>query len=300
MTVTPATAEGSRPSGSRNLFPFVLLLPGLAMFLAVVVYPLASALVSGFFAQSLVEPGRRFVGLQNYADVLSDQFLPVFEHTVVFAGATTLASFVIGLGLALALNGGIRGQGFLRGLFLFPWVVPSVVVSFLWLWIFNGDYGVLDALLLKLHLVHDRITWLGEPGTAMAAVVVAKTWASFPWMMVMLLAGLQTTPAELHEAAQVDGAGSIRRFFTVSWPHIRGIAGIVLLLELIWNLQHFDMIYVLTGGGPAGATTTFAVAVYQAAFQGFDLGHAGALGGLWMVILMALVVVYVRRSERSA
>ena len=120
-----------------------------------------------------------------------------------------------------------------------------------------------------------------------------------PWMMVMLLAGLQTVPPELHEAAEIDGAGTVRRFFSITVPQLSGIIGLVLLLEFIWNFQHFDIIYVLTGGGPAGSTQTFATAVYETAFTGFDLGHAGALGLLWMVLLMGLVVVYVRFSEKG-
>lgn len=116
-------------------------------------------------------------------------------------------------------------------------------------------------------------------------------------MMVMLLAGLQTVPRELHEAAEMDGASQIRRFRHVTVPHLRGIIGIVLLLEFIWNFQHFDIIYVMTGGGPAGTTQTFATAVYDTAFKGYDLGRAGAIGLLWMVLLSVLVVLYVKFSE---
>ena len=207
--------------------------------------------------------------------------------------------FVIGFGLALALNTRIRGAKVLRGLMLIPWLVPGVVVSFLWMWIFNANYGVMNALLQSLGLIDEPRPGCAQPGTAMAAVIVAKTWQSFPWMMVMLLAGLQTVPRELHEAAEMDGAGTVRRFFSITVPHLKGIIGLVLLLEFIWNFQHFDIIYVLTGGGPAGSTQTFATAVYETAFKGFDLGMAGALGLLWMVILMALVVVYIRFSEKG-
>lgn len=174
-----------------------------------------------------------------------------------------------------------------------------MVVSFLWMWIFNANYGVLNGVLMEAGIIDESVAWLGRPGTAMLAVIVTKTWASFPWMMVMLLAGLQTVPKELHEAASMDGAGSIRRFFAVTWPQVRGVASIVLLLEFIWNFQHFDTIYVLTGGGPAGTTETFATAVYQTAFKGFDIGRATALGGLWMLLLLLLVAVYLRITERK-
>ena len=284
---------------SDGQFAVLLLLPGVALLAGVVLYPLIAALVTAFFEQSLVLPGRTFVGLQNLVDVLQGDFLRLLRQTLVFTLGTTILPFVIGFALALALNTKIRGAKVLRGLMLIPWLVPGVVVSFLWMWIFNANYGVMNALLQGLGLVDDPQAWLAQPGTAMGAVILAKTWQSFPWMMVMLLAGLQTVPVELHEAAEMDGAGTVRRFFAITLPHLKGIVGLVLLLEFIWHFQHFDIIYVLTGGGPAGATQTFATAVYETAFQGYDLGKAGALGLLWMVLLMALVVVYVRFSQKG-
>ncbi|WP_419999792.1 carbohydrate ABC transporter permease [Streptomyces boninensis] len=285
---------------SNGAFALLLTLPGMALFGAIVLYPLIASITTGFFKQDLRFPGRTWAGLQNYADVLDRDFWPVLQHTLVFTVGATAIPFVIGFALALALNSGLKGSGFLRGLFLFPWVIPGVVVSFLWMWIFNANYGVLNGALMKAGIIDESISWLGEPTTAMLAVIITKTWASFPWMMVMLLAGLQTVPRELHEAAAVDGAGAVRRFFAVTWPGVRAVAAITVLLEFIWNFQHFDTIYVLTGGGPAGATETFAVAVYQDAFKGYDLGHATALGGLWMLLLLVLVGVYLKTSEREA
>ncbi|WP_407320255.1 sugar ABC transporter permease [Isoptericola halotolerans] len=295
-------SDDGRQIGSRiegRTFAVLLVLPGLALLAAVVVYPLVSAMTSAFFEQSLLYPGRTFVGLENLHDVLAGDFWQLLWQTMVFTIGTTILPFVVGFGLALALNTRIRGAKALRGIMLVPWLVPGVVVSFLWMWIFNANYGVLNAILEGVGLIDEPQAWLAQPGTAMAAVVVAKTWQSFPWMMVMLLAGLQTVPPELHEAASVDGAGAVRRFRAVTLPHLRGIVGLVLLLEFIWNFQHFDIIYVLTGGGPAGTTQTFATAVYDTAFHGYDLGRAGALGLLWMVLLMVLVVVYIRFSEKG-
>ncbi|MDX5573986.1 sugar ABC transporter permease [Streptomyces sp. ID01-9D] len=293
----PRRRTGARLSDGA--FALLLTAPGIALFAAIIFYPLLSALFTGFFRQDLRLPGREFVGLDNFAYWLNGDLFTILEQTLVFTVGATLAPFAVGFALALALNTGIRGSGFLRGMFLFPWVIPGVVVSFLWMWIFNANYGVLNGVLVQAGIIEESVAWLGRPGTAMLAVIVTKTWASFPWMMVMLLAGLQTVPKELHEAASMDGAGAIRRFFAVTWPQVRGVASIVLLLEFIWNFQHFDTIYVLTGGGPAGTTETFATAVYQTAFSGFDIGRATALGGLWMVLLLLLVVVYLRITERK-
>ena len=296
------TSRSAPRAGSRlttTTFAVLLVLPGLALLVAVVLYPLIAALVTAFFQQSLVIPGRQFVGLDNIISVLQGDFVDLLAQTLTFTVGTTLIPFVIGFALALALNTRIRGANVLRGFFLVPWLIPGVVVSFLWMWIFNANYGVLNGLLESVGVIDGPEAWLARPGTAMAAVIIAKSWQSFPWMMVMLLAGLQTVPGELHEAAEIDGAGVVRRFFAITVPHLKGIIGLVVLLEFIWNFQHFDIIYVLTGGGPAGATQTFATAVYETAFKGYDLGRAGALGLLWMVLLMVLVVVYVRFSEKG-
>lgn len=298
-----STATETAPPGGRKLgdraFAILLVLPGLALLVAVVLYPLIASLVTAFFEQSLVVPGRSFVGLENIQDVLASDFLQILRQTLTFTVGATFLPFVVGFGLALALNTGIRGRNVLRGVLLFPWLVPGVVVSFLWMWIFNGNYGLANGILESIGILDEPQAWLAHPTTAMAALIIAKTWASFPWMMVMLLAGLRTVPPELHEAAEVDGAGAVRRFRSITLPHLKGIIGIVVLLEFIWNFQHFDMIFVMTGGGPAGKTQTFSTEVYQTAFEGFDLGKAGAYGLLWILLLMIFVVAYVRYSERG-
>lgn len=294
MSVAGAASPRRGRQLSEGAFGVMLALPALALFATIVLYPLVRSLAASLFDERLTTPGSSWAGLDNFGDVLADDFWSVLQHTIVFTVGATALPFLVGLALALALNVPLRGRAVLRGLFLFPWIIPSVVTSFLWLWIFNSNYGVLNGVLVSLHLIDDPVSWLSDPSGAMAAIVVAKSWASFPWMMVMLLAALQTVPRELCEAAESDGAGAVARFRHITLPHLRPVIAIVLLLEAIWNLQHFDTIYVLTNGGPAGATTTFAVSVYQTAFQGFDLGRAAALGVLWMALLSVFVALYLR------
>ncbi len=297
MAVTVARSTLKRKSNSAlsdTGFAIALALPALLLFALVILYPLVNSMYLAFLDKSLVFPGERVVGLRNVQSVLANEFMPLLRTTLIFTVGATILPFVIGFALALILNTAIAGRAVLRGLFLLPWLIPGVVASFLWLWIFNANYGVLNGALRLLGLIESNINFLGSPATAMAAVIVAKTWQSFPWMAVMLLAGLQTIPRELCEAAAIDGAGHWRVFRHVTIPQMRTIIGAVLLLEFIWNFQHFEMIYVMTSGGPAKATTTFAIAVYDTAFHALDLGRAGAIGLLWMLLLSVMVALYLR------
>ncbi len=279
---------------SDTQFGILLALPALALFAAITIYPLFSSMYQGLLEKSLLWPGQEFVGTENIRAVLDDDFMPLLRTTLTFTLYATLLPFVIGFAVALILNTSMRGQGLLRSLFLLPWLIPTVVVSFLWMWIFNANYGVLNGLLRQTGLIAENINWLGHRERAMFAVIIAKSWNTFPWMAVMLLAGLQTIPRELNEAAAIDGAGRARIFRHITIPQLRGIIGTVLLLSFIWNFQHFEMLYVMTTGGPAKATTTFSVAVYKTAFQKFDLGEAGAIGILWMALLSVIVALYLK------
>lgn len=276
------------------------MVPAMTLFTLIILYPLLNSLYTGLLDKSLLSSQSEFVGLRNVRDlVVGGEFFMILKNTVVFTVGATILPFVVGFALALTLNTGFRGQGLLRGAFILPWLLPGVVVSFIWLWIFNANYGVLNGALRVAGVIDANIQWLSSGTLAMMAVIVAKTWQTFPWMMVMLLAGLQTVPDELKDAAATDGAGRLGIFWHVTVPHLRGIIFIVLLLEVIWNFQHFEIIYVLTGGGPVNATTTFAIALYETAFQDYDLGRAGALGLVWMALLSVLVVVYIKSGKEE-
>lgn len=284
------------PSGGRRLtdaqFGVLLVLPALVLFVVIILYPLVSSMYLAFLDKSLIYPGEEFVRFDNINDVLQDDFLRILQNTLSFTIGATVLPFVVGFIVAMLLNAPIRGRGFLRGLFLLPWLIPSVVVSFLWMWIFNQHYGVINGVLKDLGLITESIDFLGGQSTSMLSVIIAKSWNTFPWIAIMVLAGLQTIPNELYEAAAIDGAGRWRRFWSVTVPQLRGVIITVVLLSFIWNFQHFENIWVMTKGTSAGATTTFSVAVYQEAFEAFDLGKAGAIGLLWMILLSVIVGIY--------
>lgn len=284
---------------SNAAFGLLLALPAVALFAVVILYPLINSMVMAFYDKSLVFPEETFVGLKNVQRALSREVLPLLSRTLVFTFGSTLLPFVIGFGMALLLNIPMRLRGFLRGALLLPWLIPSVVVSFLWMWLFDGNYGVINGILRQTGLITTNINFLGENTLAMTAVIIAKAWNTFPWIGVLLLAALQTIPAELYEAASLDGASVFQRFRNVTIPQVRGVMGVAFLLSFIWNFQHFETIYVMTNGGPAKATTTFAVAVYDTAFKAYDLGKAGAIGLIWMALLSVIVVIYLRLAVKE-
>ncbi|MGV3651128.1 MAG: carbohydrate ABC transporter permease [Devosia sp.] len=294
-----AHAKAGRRGFSDAQFALFLIVPAMALFCFVSLYPLLSSLSLAFFERSLLNDESRFVGLDNIVRTLNGRFFPSLWNTIVFSVGSVVLSTAIGFFAAILLNRGVKGQALLRGILLFPWVTPTVVVAFIWLWIYNPNYGVLNGILRVLGLVDSNINFLGSPGPAMAGLIVAKAWNTFPWMMTMFLASLQTVPKELLEAATIDGAGSARRLWHVVVPHLRNVFAVVILLGTIGNFQHFETIYVLTEGGPYGTTSTLAIDMYRRAFESYDLGMAGALGLLWMIVLSVLAVTYFWVTERS-
>lgn len=293
----PAARRASRPT----LFPYLVALPALLLFVGVVGYPFVQSLIYGLQKRSLLNSTSTFVGLGNLGHLFAQKaFWNVVWQTVVFVGASSIGAFLLALFLALALNTRIRGRGLLRTAFLFPWILPGVVVSFLWAWIFDAHYGIINGLI-------DAVTggaqhgpnWLGTPGLAMAAIIVARIWNTFGWMMILMLAALQGVPAETHDAAAVDGATGIRKQWFVVLPQIRPALVLALLLETIHGFQQFDIPWVMTSGGPVGSTTTLSVDLYKAAFTDFDLGSAGAIGIAWTILMAALVVVFMLYTMRQ-
>lgn len=270
------------------------------MFLAVIAYPFVQSLMFGFFDESLLgDRSGAFVGLQHISTLLASQdFWTVAWQTIVFVVASTLGALLLALALAIALNSRIRGLAVWRSTLLIPWLLPGVVVSFLWRWIFDTNYGLLNGISAWVG-ASGATNWLESPGFAMSAVIIAKIWHSFPWMAVLLLAALQGIPSEVHDAAAIDGARGWQKQLYVVLPQIKPAIALTLLLEMIWGLQHFEIPYVMTGGGPVGSTTTLSIDLYKAAFSRFDLGEAGAIGILWTTLMAAVVAVYLIYSARQ-
>jgi len=253
------------------------------------------ALGYAFTRYDLQTPSPVFVGLDNFRTILSSpEVLGSFATTAIYVVLATTFTVLLGLAWAILLNQTFRGRTALRAMSLLPWVLPSTVCAFVWGWIFNSRYGVLNAALLEFGLIPFPTAWLSTSAGAMTAIVITKVWLSIPLYMSFFLAGLQGLDREQVDAARVDGAGNWPILRDHVLPHLKPVLLVVVVLGIIGNLQQFDTIYALTGGGPVRATTVLSIEVYRRAFDQWDVGMASAIGLLWVVTILPAAYVYLR------
>ena len=279
----------------------LFLLPALAAFTLVILLPFLRALGIAFTRSDLQTPEPVFIGLANFRTILATpEILGAFVTTAVYVTLATAGTVVLGLAWALILNQSFRGRAVLRAVTLIPWVLPSTVTAFVWGWIFNSRYGVLNAALVSVGAIPYPTAWLSTSGGAMTAIVITKIWFSIPLFMSFFLAGLQSLDREQIDAARVDGAGNYALLRDHILPHLRPVLLVVVVLGVIGNLQHFDTIFALTGGGPVRATSVLSIEVYRRAFDQWDLGMASALGLLWVATILPAAYFYLRHLLKGA
>jgi multiple sugar transport system permease protein len=284
----------------RRLTGYAFIAPVLLFLGAVVLFPLGHA----FWTSTLRVRGltTRFVGLANYASVLADD---AFWHSLWLSFAFTALSvslhMVLGLALALLLDEIKTARTALRIAFLTPWMVAPAVGATIWLWLLEPQFGVVNYLLQATHLASAPVAWLGEPATAFLSVVAVDVWRGVPFVMLLMLAGLQTVPPEQYEAASMDGAGVWQRFRYVTWPNLRYLLVVASTLDAINTIRHYDILGVMTAGGPAGATEVLPVLLYNTAFRANRFGEASAIGVLLLVVVLVLAAFYIRvtRIDRA-
>jgi len=275
--------------------------PAALVIVLVVVVPLARAAWMSLFDITLIRPDDQpFVGLGNYIDQLtSPAFWAAVWRSLFFTVASTSLELLLGLALALLMDQPLRGRWLLRTLIILPWALPTIVNALMWRWIDNAEYGALNALLTQLGLLGDYKIWLSNSDLAMWMVIVADVWKMTPLVAILLLAALQSVDRELVEVAKVDGATAFQAFRLIVLPLLTPVILIVLVLRTMEAFKVFDIIWIMTGGGPANATQTIAIYAYQTAFQGYDFGAGAALGYLIAVIIMALAAIYLRLLGRT-
>ena len=280
---------------------YILIAPTLAGVLIVDVYPLIFNTLISFQARKISTAQPHFVGLQNYAAVILDpEMLHSLKVSIIFTAVSVCFSYLIGLLLALLLNRPIKGRGFLRSLFIIPWAMPAFVAALIWGWMYNDQFGIIPGLAKGVGLSHPPV-FLSAP-CALWSLIAVMVWKSFPFQFVVLLAGLSAIDVEILQVAEMDGANSWQRFWRVTFPLLRPISMVAVLLAAINAFQYFPIPWILTQGGPADATNVVPIAVYNTAFLAGDFGSAAAIATLMFAFILvagaAYVLEYVREVQQ--
>lgn len=295
--------ESRRPAAYRHAKsiwePYLYILPVFLLLLLMFGYPLINSFVMAFQNYKLTAPNAiRFNGLANFQKLFADKDMGlIMRNSLVYVVASVAGQFILGMTLALALRKKFRGRGLYQAVVFLPWAFSAFVIGLIYRWSFNGEYGVVNDILQKLGWVSEKLAWLGTPGLSLLVVILAMIWMGVPFFAIMNLAALQSIPADVYEAADMDGCSGVRRFFAITLPYIKPTVIVTILLRTIWIFNSFDLIVVITGGGPANYSQTLPSYMYTRAFSGYDFGLASALGVLLMVLLAVYAVVFLKATK---
>jgi multiple sugar transport system permease protein len=290
----------------RERTAWALLLPLLLIIAVVTGYPLVNTVRLSFTDTGLTGQNihANWVGFENFAYVFTDpDFGDAFWRTLYFAGVSVGAELLLGVLVALLLNREFVGRSLVRTLLVLPWALPTIVNAMMWRLIYNPDYGALNALLSQVGLIDSYRSWLGEPGTAMNMVILADVWKNYPLVALIVLAALQNIPAELYQAAAIDGAGPWTKFWKITFPEILGPLTVALILRMIEAFKVFDIIYLMTRGGPADETKSVSFYVYEESFAYLRAGSGAAYAitvALTSAVMIAAYILLLRRQEARA
>ncbi len=296
---SPSRSAWRRWWGSTG-FAFALHAPWMLLVLGLIAWPVLSSLWTSLHLVNLRRPNASgLVGLQNYVTVLtSDYFLGALRVTAILTVFSVLGVVVLGLAFGIVLNEAFRGRGVLRALVLLPWAIPGVVNGVMWQWLLDPNYGLINGSLHWLGVISEYKSWILDERTLFAGLIAAHLWNSLPFPVLVVLAGLQAIPDELYDAAQVDGAGVLARFRYITLPWLIHPLLIIVILGTIGGIRIFDIVYVLTSGGPANASTTIAFAAYRVAFDQLNFGVGNAYAYIIFLMTMTMALVYIRLLYR--
>ena len=261
-------------------------------------YPLIKSIVMAFQNYKLGNANVYFNDFANFQKMFGDKdFLLLLKNSIVYVIVSVFGLFIGGLILALCLRDKFKGRGIYQSIVFLPWAFSAFVVGLVFRWSFNGEYGVVNDVLMKLGIIKKGIAWLGTPGLSLVVVILAMIWIGIPFFGIMILAALQSIPDEIYEAADMDGCGMFRKFFSLTLPYIKPTVIMTILLRTIWIFNSFDLVVIVTQGGPANYSQTLPSYMYTKAFSGYDFGLAGAFGVLLMVILGVYAVLFLKLSN---
>ena len=287
-----------RMSRRKKMEPWYYVGPIFLLLVIMFGYPLIKSVVMAFQNYKLGNANVYFNDFANFHKMFGDKdFLLLLKNSVVYVVVSVFGQFIGGLILALCLRDKFKGRGIYQSIVFLPWAFSAFVVGLVFRWSFNGEYGVVNDVLMKLGIIKKGIAWLGTPGLSLVVVIRAMIWIGIPFFGIMILAALQSIPDEIYEAADMDGCGMFRKFFSLTLPYIKPTVIMTILLRTIWIFNSFDLVVIVTQGGPANYSQTLPSYMYTKAFSGYDFGLAGAFGVLLMVILGVYAVLFLKLSN---
>lgn len=279
--------------------PWLFLLPVLVILLLLFGYPLINSFIMAFQNYKLTAPNDvYFNGLENFRKLFGDpDSMMILKNSIIYVVISVMGQFLLGLILAIALKKQFKGRGLYQSIVFLPWAFSGFVVGLIFRWSFNGEYGVVNNILMKMGIIDHNIAWLGTPGFSLAVVIMAMIWMGIPFFAIMILAALQSIPADVYEAADVDGCGTVRQFFQITLPYIKPTLVTTVLLRTIWIFNSLDLVVIITDGGPANSSQTLPAYMYSKAFGSYDFGFAAALGVILMVILGLYALIFLKATK---
>ena len=288
-------------TGKDRWLIWVFLAPTITLLAALMYYPMIGTVLESFYQISFISPEPKFVGWALYEKILASRdFSEIVWNSIFWTLGVVILQNVIGFLVALLLNQALPMQGILRAIILLPWVLPGVVAAILWRFMYDPQLGLINSILIRFHVMENNAAWLADSSTAMAAVIAAAVWKGFPFSTLIYLAALQNVDREQIEAATIDGADPIRRLFDVTLPAIRDVILVNVVLTMILTFNYFDMVWVLTRGGPQNSTHIFPTKIFETGFGQFRFGEAATYGVFSIIVLAVLVSLYVIVQRVSA
>lgn len=285
----------------KNRTAYIFIMPIIITVALFLVYPIVKTIIMSFQYWYAARPkveGNYFVGLDNYSFILKDKnFANSVTRTLSFIIITVGARYLLGLGAAILMNNTFRGRGLVRAMVIIPWAMPQVVASLIWLLMYDGQYGLFNYLLSKFQMIDEAIYFIADKKYAFGATMLLTIWKGYPFVAIMLLAGLQSVPTEMYEACKVDGGNSWKRFFHITLPMLKPISVVTFLLLVIWTIRDFAIVYVMAQGGPSKVTEIMTIYIYRTAFTNFQFGYASAAGVLMLAVALLFTVFYMKATK---
>ncbi len=292
--------SGMTRNQRKKRYAFIMLLPALVFLLLLIAFPLGKVIHDAFSYVHLINKKMSgFAGLENFKKVIADEhFGQAIKNTVYWTVFSVMGEYLMGMLTAVLLNRKFKGRAVFRTLIFIPWLVPIIVAGMTWDWMLNPEFGIINYVLLKSGLISEKINFLGDARFAMATVIFVNIWRSFPYYTISFLSAMQSIPADLNEAAAVDGAGMFKRFFKITLPQMKSVSLVIVFIHIIWSAINFDFIWVMTEGGPNYATETLPIMIYRYSMKTFNVGAASALSTMMFTAMFILFIFYYRKRTQ--